>query len=267
MNTIKGKVALVTGASSGIGEAIALALAREGAHVILTARNRDRLEQVRRRCEQAGAQVWAHVAEITDEAQIQKLADAVHASHPALDILVNNAGVVMGGFTWEVEPADWRRLHEINVMGVVHCIRAFAPKMIAREQGGHIVNMASVSGLVGARGMGTYSASKFAVVGLSESLRMELHRHRIGVSVICPGYVKTPIQDKVKLAGELSTPEARKRVEKQFAATTLLPGTVAARTLRAIRRNQALVSIGREAVLARTLKRWAPGLLERVLRG
>ncbi|MGH8456348.1 MAG: SDR family oxidoreductase, partial [Stenotrophobium sp.] len=96
---------------------------------------------------------------------------------------------------------------------------------------------------------------------------MELHRHRIGVSAICPGYVKTPIQTKVKLVGALSTPEARARVEKQFAATALLPGAVAARTLRAIRRNQALVSIGREAVLVRTLKRWAPGLLERALRG
>ncbi|MGH8541649.1 MAG: SDR family NAD(P)-dependent oxidoreductase, partial [Stenotrophobium sp.] len=162
MNTIKGKVALVTGASSGIGEAIALALAREGATVILTARDQARLDEVRRNCELAGAQTWTYAAEITDEAQVQALADAVHARHPALDILVNNAGVVMGGFTWEVEPTDWRRLHEINVMGVVHGIRAFVPNMIARGQGGHVVNMASVSGLVGARGMGTYSASKFA---------------------------------------------------------------------------------------------------------
>ncbi|MGH8461390.1 MAG: SDR family NAD(P)-dependent oxidoreductase [Stenotrophobium sp.] len=267
MDTIKGKVALVTGASSGIGAAIAVALAHEGATVILTARDRTKLELVRQRCEQAGGSAWVHVAEVSDEAQMQALADAVHARHPALDILVNNAGVVMGGFTWEVEPADWRRLHEINVMGVVHGIRAFVPKMIERGQGGHVVNMASVSGFVGARGMGTYSASKFAVVGLSESLRAELHRYRIGVSVVCPGYVNTPIQDKVKLVGALSTPEARKRVEKQFSATTLMPEQVAQNTLRAIRQNLAFVSIGREAFMARTLKRWAPGLLERYLRG
>lgn len=267
MQDFKNKVALVTGASSGIGEAIAVALARQGATVVLTARDRARLEEVQRLCEQAGGQAWIHVAEVTDEAQMQALADAVHARHPALDLLVNNAGVVMGGFAWEVEPADWRRLYEINVMGVVHGIRAFVPKMIARAQGGHVVNMASVAGYVGARGMGTYSASKFALMGLSESLRSELHRHRIGVSVICPQYVKTPIQSKVKLVGALASPEARKRVEAEFSKTTLTADVVAERTLRAIRANEAVVPVGGQATMARWVKRLAPSLLERMLRG
>lgn len=267
MNSFKGKVALVTGASSGIGEAIAVALASEGATVILTARDEAKLLQVRERCVAAGGNAQIQIAEVTDETQMQALADAVHAQYPALDLLINNAGVVMGGMTWEVEPADWRRLHEINVMGVVHGIRAFVPKMIERQKGGHIVNVASVAGFAGSRGMGTYSASKFAVVGLSESLRLELHRHKIGVTVVCPGYVNTPIQSKVKLVGTLSSPKARARVEKQFADTTLMPETVAARTLQAIKRNEALTSIGREAFMARNLKRWAPGLLERYLRG
>jgi NAD(P)-dependent dehydrogenase (short-subunit alcohol dehydrogenase family) len=267
MKNFKDKVALVTGASSGIGEAIAVALAREGATVILTARDRQKLEDVRQQCVKAGGNAWVHAAEVSDEAQVQQLADAVHARHPALDILVNNAGVVMGGFTWEVETADWRRLHDINVMGVVHGIRAFVPKMIERRQGGHVVNVSSVSGLVGTRGMGTYSASKFAVIGLPESLRMELHRFKIGVSVICPGYVKTPIQNKVKMVGLLSSPESLARVEREFARTTLLPEAVAARTLKAIRGNEFIASIGREAMFVRTLKRWAPGLLERALRG
>jgi NADP-dependent 3-hydroxy acid dehydrogenase YdfG len=193
MNDFRGKLVLVTGASSGIGEALALAFAAEGARLVLTARDMQRLEAVRARCAALGAEVRTHAAELTDEAQVQALAEAVHARDAALDVLVNNAGVVMGGFAWEVEPADWRRLHEINVMGVVHGIRAFVPRMIARGQGGHVVNMASVSGFAGARGMSTYSASKFAVVGLTESLRAELHRHRIGVSAVCPGFVKTPI--------------------------------------------------------------------------
>lgn len=267
MQSFKNKVALVTGASSGIGEAIAVALAREGATVILTARDHQKLEDVRQQCIRSGGDAWVHAAEVSDEAQMQKLADAVHAKHPALDILVNNAGVVMGGFSWEVEAADWRRLHDINVMGVVHGIRVFVPQMIARRQGGHIVNMASVSGLVGTRGMGTYSASKFAVVGLSESLRMELSRHKIGVSVVCPGYVKTPIQSKVKMVGTLGSPDSLARVAKEFDKTTLMPETVATRTLRAIRRNEFIAAIGKEAVLVRTLKRWAPSLLERALRG
>jgi short-subunit dehydrogenase len=267
MQNFRNKVALITGASSGIGEAIALALAAEGAQLELVARDRERLQQVADRCRALGAQVHTHIADVADEAQVQRVADAVHARHAALDILVNNAGVVMGGLTWEVGSADWRRLHDINVMGVVHGIRAFVPKMIAANRGGHIVNMASVSGFTGARGMSTYSASKFAVVGLSESLRLELARYRIGVSVICPGYVKTPIESKVKMVGTLASPEAQARVKKEFARTTLTPEKVAQRTLQAMRRNQALVGIGREAVMARTLKRWAPGLLERFLRG
>jgi NAD(P)-dependent dehydrogenase (short-subunit alcohol dehydrogenase family) len=267
MQNFKNKVALVTGASSGIGEAIAVALAREGATVILTARDKQKLEDVRQQCIKAGGDAWVHAAEVSDEKQMRALADAVHAKHPALDILVNNAGVVMGGFTWEVEPADWHRLHDINVMGVVHGIRAFVPKMIAQRKGGHIVNMASVSGLVGTRGMGTYSASKFAVIGLSESLRMELHRNKIGVSVVCPGYVKTPIQSKVKMVGTLDTPQGRERVEREFSKTTLMPEAVAARTLKAIRNNEFIAAIGREAFFVRTLKRWAPSLLERALRG
>lgn len=267
MKNFKNKVALVTGASSGIGESIAVALAREGAQVILTARDLPKLEEVRQKCVAAGGSAWVYAAEVSDEAQMQVLADTVHARHPALDILVNNAGVVMGGFAWEVETADWRRLHDINVMGVVHGIRAFVPKMIERKQGGHIVNMASVAGFVGSRGMGTYSASKFAVIGLSESLRLELHRHKIGVSVICPGYVKTPIQSKVKLVGTLNTPKGRERVEAEFSKTSLLPETVAAKTLTAIRNNVATTSIGRDALMARTFKRFAPSLLERVLRG
>jgi NAD(P)-dependent dehydrogenase (short-subunit alcohol dehydrogenase family) len=270
MKDFRNKLVLVTGASSGIGEALALAFAAEGARLLLTARDTQRLEAVRARCAALGAQVRSHAAELTDEAQVQALADEVHAQDAALDVLVNNAGVVMGGFTWDVEPADWRRLHEINVMGVVHGIRAFVPRMIARakkgEGGGHVVNMASVSGFAGVRGMGTYSASKFAVVGLSESLRAELHRHGIGVSVICPGYVKTPIQSKVKLVGELASPRSRERIDRDF-ARGLAPEAVAQRTLSAIRRNEGLVSIGREAVMARTLKRWAPGILERALRG
>ncbi len=267
MKSFKDKVALITGASSGIGESIALALAKEGANLELVARDRERLEHVRDLCIAKGAQVHLHFADVSDEAQMNKVADNVHARHAAIDLLVNNAGVVMGGFSWEVETADWRRLHDINVMGVVHGIRAFVPRMIERRQGGHVVNISSVSGLVGVRGMGTYSASKFAVVGLSESLRNELHRFKIGVSVICPGYVKTPIQSKVKMVGILSSPEARARVDKDFNKTNLLPETVAARTLQAIRRNEFIASIGREATVVGVLKRWAPGLLARALRG
>jgi NADP-dependent 3-hydroxy acid dehydrogenase YdfG len=260
-----GKVAVVTGASSGIGEAIAVALARAGATVVLTARDATRLAAVERRCRELGAPAWSHIADVTDEQQMQALASAVHARHGAADILINNAGVVMAGLLADVEAADWRRLHDINVMGVVHGCRAFVPKMIERGQGGHVVNMASAAGIVGTPGMSTYCATKFAVAGLTESLRAELKRHRIGVSLICPSYVDTPIAGKVKIVGAMANERTRERVSRQFRQNSVTPEAVAARTLTAIRRNEPVATVGRDAAMARLLKRWAPGLLARMV--
>jgi NADP-dependent 3-hydroxy acid dehydrogenase YdfG len=265
MKDFKGKVVLITGASSGIGEALALAFAREGAKLVLTARDEARLKGVKEQCLKLGAECWTQAAEVTDEAQMQQLAAAVHARHGSLDVLVNNAGVVMAGLSWEVEAADWHRLHDINVMGVVHGIRAFVPKMIEAGRGGHIVNIASVAGLAGQRGMSTYCASKFAVVGLSECLRAETYRFGIGVSVICPGYVQTPIASKVKVVGSFDNAQSRQRIAEEF-KNKLTPEQVAARTLLAIRRNEAVAGIGREALMASFARRWAPGLLERFQR-
>jgi short-subunit dehydrogenase len=269
MKDFKDRLVLVTGGNSGIGEALALAFAREGARLILTARDTTRLEAVRKRCAGLGATVEVFAADVTDEAQVQALADHVHARHEAVDVLVNNAGVVMAGLLTEVEAGDWRRLHDINVMGVVHGCRAFLPKMIARGQKegqhGHVVNMASASGLIGMRGMSTYSATKFALVGLSECLRAEVKRRGIGVSVICPGYVKTPIAGKVKLVGALASDQARARIDREFTHHSVTPEQVADRTLRAIRRNEPLVTIGRYAKMGWLMKRWAPALLERMM--
>ena len=267
MSRIQGKRAVITGASSGIGESIAVALARAGASVVLCGRDTERLAAVQARCSALGAQAQVHAADVADDSAMQALAAQLQQNNEPVDILINNAGVVMGGLCWEVEPDDWRRLHEINVMGVVHGIRAFVPLMIQRGGGGHIVNMASVSGFVGVGGMATYSASKFAVVGLSESLRADLHRYQIGVSTVCPGFVRTPIQSKVKLVGALDTPRSRARVDRDFARSTLMPDEVARCTLRAIERNQALVYPGREARMAALMHRIAPGLLARMIRG
>lgn len=266
MDSFKNKVALITGASSGIGEAIALALARDGARLILTARDAQRLEAVRTQCVALGADAISFAADVADEAQVQALADFVHARFPSIDLLINNAGVVMAGLMTEVSAEDWRRLHDINVMGVVHMCRAFLPKMTARKQGGHVVNVASVAGFAGQRGMSTYCASKFAVMGLSECLRAEMHRHGIGVTVVCPGYVQTPIESKVKVVGSMNTPKVLQNMHKDF-KRGLKPETVAAHTLAGIRRNRAIVRVGREAFLAHTLKRWMPGVLGRYQRG
>ena len=263
MQTVHGKVAVVTGASSGIGEAIAVRLAQAGAIVVLTGRDAARLEAAQQRC--SGGKAWSFKADVTDEAQVKALADAVHARHGAIDILVNNAGVVMSGLLVDVEPADWHRLYEINVMGVVHGCRAFLPRMIERGQGGHVINMASAAGIAGISGMSTYAATKFAVAGLTESLRAELRRHRIGVSLICPSYVDTPIAGKVKVVGKMDNERTRAAITKQFKQNSVTPQAVAERTLKAILKNPALVTVGRDATLARWMKRISPSLLERAL--
>ena len=249
MDTVQGKVAVVTGASSGIGEAIAVRLAQAGASVVLTGRDEARLQAAAARC--PGGKAWSFPADVTDEAQVATLAAAVHARHGAIDILVNNAGVVMSGLLVDVEPADWRRLFDLNVLGVVHGCRAFLPKMIERGQGGHVVNMASVAGIVGPSGMSTYAATKFALAGLTESLRAELRRHRIGVSLICPSYVDTPIAGKVKIVGTLDNERTRAAVEREFKRNSVKPELVAERTLEAILKNRALTTVGRDATLAR----------------
>ncbi len=265
MKSFQDKVVVITGGNSGIGEALALAFAKAGARLVLTARDNQRLDAVRQRCASLGAEVDTFAADVTDESQVRALADYVHEKHEAIDVLVNNAGVVMAGFLTEVETADWRRLHELNVMGVVHGCKSFLPRMIARGQGGHVVNMASASGLIGLRGMSTYTATKFAVVGLSESLRSELRRSRIGVSVICPGYVKTPIAGKVKRVGVLASDVAKKRIEREFDQNAVTPELVAEKTLDSIRRNRAVTVIGRRARMGWFIKRWMPALLDRAV--
>lgn len=265
MNSFRNRVALVTGASSGIGEAIAVALAQKGATVILTARDEARLAAVQQRCEDAGGQAWSVRAEVTDDAQMQALADAVHARHEALDILVNNAGVVMAGLMAEVELSDWQRLMDINVLGVVRACRLFLPNMISRGKGGHVLNVASAAGLIGQPGMSTYCATKHAVVGLSHSLRYELARSRIGVTALCPGYVRTPLAHKVKLVGKLNTANGQQRVAATFEKYNLSAETVAQVAVNAMRKNQAIAVVGNDARLGNVARRYFPSLLDRVL--
>ncbi len=263
MKNFNNKLALVTGASSGIGQAIAVELARQGARLILVGTNEDRLAESKQQCEAAGAEAHSYAANVADYRLMQGLAEAVKAEHGVVDILVNNAGVVMSGLIHEVEMEDWKRLIDINVMGVVHGCQLFVPGMLASGSG-HIVNMASAAGLIGQPGMSTYCATKHAVVGLSASMRYELSAAGVGVTTICPGYVQTPIMDSLKLVGKLDTPKVRERVAKDTQRNNLTAEAVAKRTLKAIRKNEAFVTIGKDAQIAFYARRLAPGLLDKM---
>ena len=258
------KLVVITGGSSGIGRALAHAFASEGARLVLTATHESRLSDAANECAQLGASVSTYAADVSDFEQMQGLFAKVREEHGTPDILINNAGVVMAGDLVSVELEDWRRLFDINVMGVVHGLKLFLPDMIARGSG-HVVNVSSAAGLMAPPLMSTYCATKFAVVGLSESLRREVARHGIKVTCVCPGTTNTPIKDKVKLAGKASGARGQNRVRAMFENADLTAEHVAKKTLAGIRKNEPIVLIGKEAQLASWARRLPSKLTDRLL--
>jgi len=258
------KLVVITGGSSGIGRALARALASEGARLVLIATNEARLSDAAKECAQLGATVTTYTANVASFEQMQAAYEQTCRQHGTPDILINNAGVVMGGELVAVDLEDWRRLLDINVMGVVHGLKLFLPDMISRGSG-HVVNVSSAAGLLAPPLMSTYCATKFAVVGLSDSLRREVSRHGIGVTCVCPGTTKTPIKDKVKLVGRAGSELGEKHVRNMFETSTLTPDDVAQKTLAGIRRNDPVVLVGKEAHLASWARRLPSRVADRIL--
>jgi NAD(P)-dependent dehydrogenase (short-subunit alcohol dehydrogenase family) len=195
MDVFKGRVAVVTGGGSGIGAAMARAFAREGAKVVLADVDRGGMEKVAAEIGKAGGEAIGVQTDVTDRAAVERLADETVKRFAAVHIVCNNAGVGVFGPMAEATHKDWQWVMNVNFWGVVHGIEAFLPFMIKQGQGGHIVNTASMAGLIGMPGLGIYCASKFAVVGITESLARELKGTGIGASVLCPMIVKTAIND------------------------------------------------------------------------
>lgn len=190
------KVALVTGASSGIGEVTAIALAEEGARVAVTARRRDRLEKLAVRLTSLGAEPLVLEADLLDETQAQRVVHETEAHFGRLDVLVNNAGVMYLEPVAEADLGRWRQMLELNVLSLIASTQAALAGMTARGDG-HIVNIASTAGRIANPNAAAYSATKFGVVAFSEALRREVYRHGIRVSVIEPGVVQTELRDHI----------------------------------------------------------------------
>jgi NADP-dependent 3-hydroxy acid dehydrogenase YdfG len=193
---LDGRVALVTGASSGIGDATARALALAGAKVALVARRRARLDALAQELGTSGTQVLVIAADLTQEAENRRVVAETEAHFGRLDILVNNAGVMLLAPVDAAEPADWRRMLELNVLGLMVSSQAALAGMRARG-GGHIVNISSTAGRLPNANISGYSASKFGVYAFSESLRKEVYKDGIRVSVIEPGVVATELRDHI----------------------------------------------------------------------
>jgi NAD(P)-dependent dehydrogenase (short-subunit alcohol dehydrogenase family) len=177
------RVAVVTGAASGIGLAMARAFASRG------------LGRAEQEIAEAGAPALAVPTDVTRRESVDALADAAFRRFGAAHIVCNNAGIATAGSMVGADPKEWDAAMAVNLWGVVHGVDAFVPRMVEQKQGGNIVNTASMSGLVGMQYLGVYCVTKFAVVGLTESLERELRPHGIGVHVLCPMLVDTPIAE------------------------------------------------------------------------
>lgn len=190
---LDGRVAAITGASSGIGEATALAFAREGAAVALGARRSERIEDLARRIEADGGRAAAITVDVTVEEQAHAFVREAHERLGGLDALINNAGLMLLGPIEGTDTDEWRRMVDVNVLGLLYCTQAALPLM-RDGGGGNVVNVSSVAGRVGNPGSAVYNATKWAVVGFSEALRKEATPSNVRVTCIEPGYVQTELQ-------------------------------------------------------------------------
>jgi len=239
---LSGKRCLITGAASGIGRATATAVAVRGGELFLTDRDGDGLEAVAAEIRGAGGTVSHYAtADVADHDAVVALAGEVHALAPSMDVVMNIAGISTWGKIEQLDHDHWRRTIEINLMGPISVLECFVPPMIEAGRGGHIVNVSSVAGLFGLPWHAPYSASKFGLRGVSEVLRFDLRKHGIGVSLVCPGAVKTPLVGTVEIVGvDRESPRIRKLVER-FEKRAVSPEKVAERIIEAIERNRYMV--------------------------
>lgn len=212
---LDGKVAVVTGASSGIGEAITLALAAEGAKVALAARRIERLEELVKRISKDGGQAMSITADVSDEAQVREMVSKTQSELGRVDILVNCAGVMLTGAIGGANTEDWRQMINLNLLGLMYATHAALDYMHAQGSG-DIVNISSIAGRVGGANFGVYCASKFGVTAFTEALRQEELKNNIRVIVVEPGTVKT------ELSSHITNEASREEIEKWKDSMTLL---------------------------------------------
>lgn len=190
MQSLKGKKALITGGSRGIGRATALELAKQGVELGLIARTEESFDSIRKELTDLGASFVTATADVSQESEVQQAVSMIEDKLGGIDILINNAGVGARGSFLELATNEWKKVLDTNVMGIVYVTKAVLPGMIEKNKG-DIINISSMSGLKGTEGSSAYSASKFAVIGMSESLMQEVRRHNIRVSVLTPSLVDT----------------------------------------------------------------------------
>jgi NAD(P)-dependent dehydrogenase (short-subunit alcohol dehydrogenase family) len=247
MNIFQDKVAVITGAASGIGFALAARCVKEQVKVVLADVEPTALSVAEERLRQMGGTVLAVQTDVTKADQVENLAEQTLRAFGSVHLLFNNAGVASGGPVWETSPVDWDWVVGVNIGGVVNCLRTFVPIMLQKGEEGHIVNTASVVGLVSYHPCASYQMSKAAVVALSENLyhALNFRNTKLGVSVLCPGWVKTHILDAERNHPDQAATGAKNAEEqivresfKQAIENGMSPDEVAKITFIAIQKKQ-----------------------------
>ncbi len=258
-----GKLVLITGAGSGIGRAAALAFAERGADVLAVDTDEGSAKATAETVRQYVVEGHAFAADVSDAAQMRALAEKVRAEFGVPDIVLANAGIGMAGPFLATEEDDWQRIIKVNLLGVVHTLRAFAPLLVERDQGGSLVVTASAAAFLPWPSLAAYSTTKAAVLSLAQSLRTELAPHGIGVSAICPGIVATNITNTTRFVGQDAEAErtSQQRTSAMYAKRHYGPERVADAVLKAVRENIAVLPVTPEAHLAAIGARLSPGMV------
>lgn len=239
MQDFNNKVAVITGAASGIGAGLARHCAGEGMRVVLADRNGEGLQQL---ADSLTTETATQVVDVADSEQVAALAELAWERFGQVDLLFNNAGVLISGATWEVPLKDWQWILNINLMGVVHGLHHFVPRMLAQSTPAHIVNTSSLAGLLAAPLMGPYTVGKQAVLALTETLSYELADSPIGVSALCPGPIATDIAHSGKDRQAQAAPSEGQKQLMQFlsdgVSQGMSPAECAKLVFQAIRENR-----------------------------
>ncbi|MDG4857645.1 SDR family oxidoreductase, partial [Streptomyces sp. T-3] len=232
-----------------------------GAAVLLTDIDAEGLDATVRSVRAAGGDVgYAQAADIASYDEVRAIAGEIHADGGPVDVVMNVAGISAWGTVERLEHRHWRSMVEVDLMGPIHVIESFLPAMVAAGRGGHLVNVSSAAGLIGLPWHAPYSAAKFGLCGISEVLRFDLRRHRIGVTLVCPGAVATPLTDTVEIVGvDRSSPAAR-RLRAAFLKRAAAPEEVAETILEGMRRGRYLVHTSGGIRFLHGLKRFVPPL-------
>ena len=258
MRTIRGKLALITGAAAGIGRALALELARQGADLMLVDVNGPGLSQAAAEAARYGGRVLTRITDLASSDEVSRVVRYVADEAGGLDILVNNAGVAYYGLTHQMEDDQWHKVMAVNLLAPLQLTRELLPLLFERDEA-HVLNVCSIAGLVGVSRLAAYNTSKFALVGFSESLRAEYGPRGLGVTALCPGLVRTRMFESAMTGGGKTVP----RFPPWLLAS---PEHVARRGVRAIRKNQGLVVVSAPARVIWWVKRLSPHFFDRVQR-